>query len=149
MSRLVSRGRRPFALALATAAILSGCMGSGSSTTIDGFKLGVMAACSPPIGADAAALDRSCAGDQQRATAALDAREPGHPAVVSIRMYSDGTQPEPVDVTGDAPPPDPASRHPGPTVTVFVFTLTDGSTRATGVACPESGPCVGVASYPT
>ncbi len=84
------------------------------------------------------------------ATAALDARDPGHAAVVSMTKYSDGTQPEPVDVTGNAPTPTPApTRHPGPMVFVFVFKLADGSTRATGVACTDNPPsCVGVGSYP-
>ncbi len=73
--------------------------------------------------------------------------------------FTDGTQPEPVDVTGNAPTPTPApTAHAGPLVTVFVFELADGSIRATGVACPAylkdnaivavKGPCVGVGSYP-
>jgi hypothetical protein len=86
----------------------------------------------------------------ERATAALDARDPGHAAIVSMTKYSDGTQPEPVDVTGNAPTPTPPpTRHPGPNVFVFVFKLADGSTRATGVACTGNPPtCVGVGSYP-
>jgi hypothetical protein len=91
----------------------------------------------------------SCAGQSALALAALDARDPSHAAVISTGMYSDGTQPEPVDVTGNAPTPTPPpTEHPGPLVTVFVFTLADGSVRATGVACPESRSCVGVGSYP-
>jgi hypothetical protein len=131
-------------------AILAVAACSGS-TTIDGFTPGAVIVCSPPVSVDAAALDRGCAGNLKRATAALDAREPGHAAVVSVRMYSDGTQPGPIDVSGDAPPPTPAPRHPGPNVTVFVFTLTDGSVRATGVACEDIEPvvCVGVESYPS
>lgn len=78
------------------------------------------------------------------ATAALDARDKGHAAVTSMMRYSDATQPEPVDVTYATP-----TRHPGPQVTVFVFTLADGSTRATGVACTDNPPkCVGLGSYP-
>jgi hypothetical protein len=138
---------RPIVFAAPLLAILiAGCAGS---TWIDGFRLGAVIVCSGPVGVDEATLDRGCAGDFKRATAALDAREPGHAAVVSVEMYSDGTQPGPIDVTGDAPPPTPAPRHPGPDVKVFVFTLADGSKRATGVAC-EDEPlvCVGVGSYP-
>jgi hypothetical protein len=135
-------------LIIATCVALSACVASGS--TVDGFKLGGIVKCSPPVDVDAATLERGCAGDLKRATAALDAREPAHAAVVSVKTYSDGTQPEPIDMTGDGPPPIPAPRHPGPNVTVFVFTLADGSTRATGVACEGTGPlvCVGVGTYP-
>jgi hypothetical protein len=149
ISRITVRMRPALAVAIALSAVLTGCTGAGNTTTIDGFRLGAIEACSPPLVSDAAALDRSCAGYQTRAMAALDAREPGHPAIASIRMYSDGTQPGPIDVTGDAAVPTPAPRHLGPTVTVSVFTLTDGSSRATGVACTEDGPCVGVVSYPS
>lgn len=136
-----------FAASLLASLVVAGCAGS---TTIDGFTLGAEITCSGPVGVDEATLDRGCAGDLKRATAALDAREPGHDAVVSVEMYSDGTQPGPIDVIGDAPPPTPAPRHPGPFVTVFVFTLADGSKRATGVACEDVEPvvCVGVGSYP-
>ena len=120
--------------------------------TVDGFKLGVTVACSPGIGQDAASLDRGCSGYPKRAMAALDAREPGHAAIVAARMYTDGTQPEPVDYSANAPSPTPPpTAHPGPRVTVFVFTLADGSVQATGVACTGNGPtasCVGVGSYP-
>jgi hypothetical protein len=135
-------------LILAAGLGLSGCGPSGS--TVDGFKLGVVVKCSPPVDVDAATLDRSCAGFFKRAMAALDARDPGHAAVVSVATYTDGTQPEPIDMTGDGPPPTPAARHPGPNFTVFVYTLADGSIRATGVACGDVKPtvCVGVASYP-
>jgi hypothetical protein len=83
------------------------------------------------------------------ATAALDARDPGHAEVVGVAMYTDGTQPEPIDVSGNAPTPTPPpTAHPGPRVTVFVFTLADASVRATGVACADARSCVGVGSYP-
>ena len=67
-----------------------------------------------------------------------------------MTMYSDGTQPEPIDVTGGAPTPTPApTSHPGPLVIVFVFELADGSTRATGAACSgRPTGCVGVGVYP-
>jgi hypothetical protein len=120
--------------------------------TVDGFKLGVIAACSPGIDEDAATLDRGCTGYPKRATAALDAREPGHAAIVAQTMYTDGTQPEPVDYSGNAQSPTPPpTEHPGPRVTVFVFTLADGSIRATGVACTGNGvtaSCIGVGAYP-
>lgn len=124
-----------------------------SGDTVDGFKIGVTLACSPGIGLDAAALDRGCAGYPKRALAALDAREPSHPAVVGVAMYSDGTQPEPVDYSANAPSPTPPpTAHPGPRVVVLVYTLADGSVRATGVACTGNGPtssCVGIGAYPS
>jgi len=128
----------------------TGIEGPKPGTTIDGFKLGVIEACSPPVGSlDPALATRSCAGQPALALAALDARDPGHAAVIRTAMFSDGTQPEPVDVSGNAPTPTPPpTAHPGPLVTVFVFTLADGSLRATGVTCPDLGSCVGIGSYP-
>lgn len=123
-----------------------------SGDTVDGFKLGVIVVCSPPVDVDAATLDRGCVGFPKRAMAALDTREPSHAAVVRTGTYSDGTQPEPVDYSRNVPSPTPApTAHPGPLVMVFVFTLADGSIRATGVACTGNGPtssCIGVGSYP-
>jgi hypothetical protein len=81
--------------------------------------------------------------------AALDARDPGHAAIVSTVTCADGTQPGTIDVIGGASPPAEVTRHPGPNVTVFVFKLADGTTRATGVACSgDPVTCVGVGSYP-
>jgi hypothetical protein len=125
--------------------------GACVSTTVDGFALGSIVKCSggiTPVPSTAPA--NACHGGRELATQLLDAREPGHPPVASVEMYADGTQPGPIDVTGDGPPPTPASRHPGPMVTVFLFTLTDGSRRATGLACEPGGgpPCVGIGSYP-
>ena len=129
--------------------MLAGCNASGTPPTVDGFKLGAFEACSLPVGSiDPKYLGSSCGGMIDLASAALDARYPSHAAVVSIKRYGDGTQPGPIDMTGNGPPPTPAPRHPGPEVTVFVFTLADGSVRATGVVCPDSASCVGVSSYP-
>jgi hypothetical protein len=129
--------------------MLAGCNASGTPPTVDGFTLGAFEACSLPIGSiDPKYLGSSCGGMIDLATAALDARYPSHAAVTSIKRYGDGTQPGPIDMTGNGPPPTPAPRHPGPDVTVFVFTLADGSVRATGVVCPDSASCVGVSSYP-
>jgi hypothetical protein len=134
---------------VAAGVALSGCGSTQSSNTIDGFTLGVLVKCSPPVDVDAAALDASCAGFPTRAMAALDARDPGHAAIVSTVTYADGTQPGTTDLTGVASPPLEATRHPGPNVTVFVFKLADGTTRATGVACSgDPMTCVGVGSYP-
>jgi hypothetical protein len=123
-----------------------------SGDTVDGFKLGVIVACSPGVGLTAAELDRGCSGYPARATAALDAREPGHPAIVGVGTYTDGTQPEPLDFSANAPTPTPPpTAHPGPYVIVFVFALADGTYRATGVACTGKGSttsCVGIGAYP-
>ena len=136
------------AVIVAASVALSGCGSTQSSNTIDGFRLGVLVKCSPPVDVDAAALDASCAGFPDRAMAALDARDPGHAAIVSTVAYADGTQPGTIDVTEVASPPAEATRHPGPNVTVFVFKLADGTTRATGVACSgDPVTCVGVGSY--
>jgi hypothetical protein len=138
-------------LVIAAAVGLS-AVGVFGPTTIDGFTLGSIVKCSPPVDVDAAVLEAGCAGDYKRATAALDAREPGHPAIVSIEEYADGTQPGPIDFTGPGVPPTPAPRHPGPNVTVVVFRLADGTSRATGVACTKAPgrrtSCVGIQSYP-
>lgn len=125
---------------VALAVALSGCEAVRSSATafatdptsggtVDGFTLGVPLWCSGPVGSfSSAALDAGCLGDPKRAIAALDARDPGHAAVVSTRSWTDAT-------------------HPG--VSVFVFRLADGSTRATGVACQQAlGSCVGIGSHP-
>jgi hypothetical protein len=129
--------------------MLAGCNASGTPTTVDGFRLGAYEECSLPVGSiDPKYPGSSCGGMIDLATAALDTRYPSHAAVVSIKRYGDGTQPGPIDMTGDGPPPSPAPRHPGPDVTIFVFTLADGSVRATGVVCPDSASCVGVSSYP-
>jgi hypothetical protein len=129
---------------------LSGCGFDGGPTTIDGFTLGAVSHCSPPVDADAATLDATCAGFPKRAVAALDAREPGHAAIIATTMYTDGTQPAAIDVTGSATLPPHATRHPGPDVYVFVFKLADGATKATGVACSgASAHCVGVGAYPS
>jgi len=134
---------------VAAAFAISACSLLQGSTTVDGFTLGALAVCSPPVDVDAAAFDASCAGFPKRAMAALDVRDPGHAPIVATSMYTDGTQPAAIDVTGNDSPPKLATRHPGPDVTVFVFKLADGSTRATGVACSgEPATCVGVGSYP-
>ena len=97
--------------------------------TVDGFTLGIVLKCSGPVGpVSSAALDAGCLGNPKRALAALDARDPGHPAVVSTTSWTDATHPR---------------------VSVFVFRLADGSIRATGVACQDAlGSCVGIGSYP-
>lgn len=147
------RGLRPASALMLTAIALAACS-AGPHTpvagdTIDGFVLGSVESCSPPAGSIEPALDdRSCAGQQALAVATLDRRDPGHATVESVREFADGTQPGPIDVTGDAPLPPLPSRHAGPSVQVFVFSLADGSVRATGVACADSATCVGVGSYP-
>jgi hypothetical protein len=91
----------------------------------------------------------SCTTYPSLAEAALDARDPGHAAVVKVQTFSDGAQPGPIDVTGDASPPPEAASSIDAYVTVFVFTLADGTTRATGVECPRSdAACKGIGSYP-
>ena len=143
MSTPVTRaGPRTIAL------LSSACAGSTRRSDATRFcdrRLQLELGSARPSRCGAARPDMSCAGYLKRATAALDTREPGHPAVVSVAMYADGSQPAPIDVTGDATPPMPAPTHAGPAVTVFVFTLADGSTRATGVACVDGSPpsCVG------
>ena len=119
---------------------------------IDGFTLGEPTGCMGGTdfpGNPTQARHTMCFDFPALARAAFDARDPDHGAIVSVDQYADGTQPSSVDITGDATAPPQATRHPGPAVDVFVFTLADGTRRATGVACNGSGPCVGVGSYPT
>ncbi len=115
---------------------------------IDDFTLGPLAACS--AGTDPKTVaPNSCVTFPTLATDALDARDPGHADIVATKMYGDGSQPGPIDVTGDASPPPAASRTIDSFVYVYVFALADGSVRATGVECPESGTsCKGIESYP-
>jgi hypothetical protein len=68
--------------------------------------------------------------------------------VVGIAMYTDGTQPGSIDVTGDASPPTSFLPPSHSNIYVYVFTLTDGSLRAVGVQCRDSKPCVGLGAYP-
>jgi hypothetical protein len=141
-------------LLVAAVVVLAACASSAgphppaAGDVIDGFVLGPLEKCSSPIGIDPRFADRTCAGQEALATAALESREPGHARIESVRRFADGTQPGPIDVTGPATLPPLPSRHAGRAVEVFVFTLSDGTLRATGTACPESGPCVGVGSYP-
>jgi hypothetical protein len=119
---------------------------------VDGFTLGAPASCMGPTevpGAPTPLPDTVCFDFPALAQGALDARDPNHAGIVSVDQYSDGTQPGSIDVTGAATAPPQATWHPGPAVDVFVFTLADGTRRATGVACDRLGPCVGVGSYPT
>jgi hypothetical protein len=133
----------------ATGSVPTAVIAIGPGVTVDGFVLGAQEACSNPVGAiDPKYADSSCSGMLDLATAALDARDPGHAAIASIGRYADGTQPGPIDVTGNSPVPTAAASHLGPDVTVFIFTLVDGSVRATGVACADSTSCIGVGSYP-
>jgi len=144
------------AFLFAAVAVLVACANSGSPNAhlpatgdvIDGFVLGSPEKCSFPVSIDPRFADRTCAGQEVLARAALDSRDPRHAKVESLQRFADGTQPGPIDVTGAATLPPIPSRHPGPAVQVYVFTLSDGSLRATGAACAESGLCVGVGSYP-
>ena len=142
--------RSAFVLVVLATFMVTACASSTAPVVIDGFTLGAQLVCSPPVDVDAAVVARSCAGDPERAIDALDARDPGHARIVSSKMYADGTQPGPIDVTGNGPVPVQPTRHPGPNVTVVVFTLADGSVRATGAACSLDVPtvCVGVPAYP-
>jgi hypothetical protein len=143
--------RTIFMLALAGTVVLGVFAVLSRPTTIDGFTLGVMVKCSPPL--DPAAIGTSCASYPSRALAAFEELQPDHPAVVATEVFADGTQPGPIDFTGPGIPPTPAPRHPGPDVTIVVFTLEDGTKRAVGIACSKPDPtqrtvCKGVTSYP-
>ena len=119
-----------------------------TGNVIDGFTLGVRVECSGPVGSVPSGFI-GCASYPDLAIAALDARDQGHAAIVATAAFTDATQAGPIDVTGGASPSMPVSVAPGNVVTVFVFTLADGSVRATGVRCSESGHCVAVAGATT
>ena len=114
-----------------------------TGSVIDGFTLGARAECSGFVGSVHPDVI-GCGSYPELAVAALDARDKGHAAIVSTVMFTDATRPGAIDVTGDASPSIPKSAGSGGVVTVFVFTLADGSIHATGVKCSEPGPCVGV-----
>lgn len=132
-----------------TPSVIPTTQGSGpkvvieTGSVIDGFTLGVPVKCSGPVGPVPSDVI-GCGNYPELAVAALDARDKGHTAIVSMVTFTDATQSGPIDVTGDASPSIPKSAGSGGVVTVFVFTLADGSIHATGVKCSESGPCVGV-----
>jgi hypothetical protein len=132
-------------------AVLSGCSVVGGSSTIDGFVVGSLVACSSGVGVPTPAPSehtcyRDAVRDEGLARAALDTRDPHHAAIVSFTRFTDGTQPT-NDFTGGGTPVY-RSPHPGPNVTVYVFKLADGSTVATGAACDGPDNCYGVGSYP-
>jgi len=114
-----------------------------TGSVIDGFTLGVPVKCSGPVGPVPSDVI-GCGSYPALAVAALDARDAGHPAIVSTVTFTDATQSGPIGVNGDASPSMAKSVGPGGVVTVFVFTLADGSTHAMGVKCSESEPCVAV-----
>jgi hypothetical protein len=145
-------------MVLAFVFLVSACVGTTSSAgretglVIDGFTLGEETSCMGPTdvpGAPTPPPDTTCFDFEALARAALDARDHKHAAIVSVDTYADGTQPGSVDITGDATAPPQGTRHPGPAVDVFVFTLADGTRRATGIVCTGSRPCAGVGFYPT
>lgn len=131
----------PSAIPTTQASALKVVIETGS--VIDGFTLGVPVKCSGPVGPVPSDVI-GCGSYPELAVAALDARDKSHSAIVSTVTFTDATHSGPVDVTGDASPSIPESAGSGGVVTVFVFTLADGSIHATGVKCSESGPCVGV-----
>jgi hypothetical protein len=144
--------RGPHSAVAITGAFLA-VLAAGCAATIDGFEPGGLVKCSPPLVSDPVLLERSCAGDLGRATKALDEREPGHSAIIEWHEFADGRVPSPIDVTGDGPVPTPNSAPTNWSVTVFVFTLADGSKRATGVLCVKDlsthqSSCTGIGSYP-
>jgi len=149
MPGMPSRQRSPLPALFLIPVLAIGCSraAAGAPTTgstVDGFKLGAPAACSPPVGVDASRYAASCAGWPEKAVSALDAEDPGHAKVVSIQTFADGAQAGPIDVTGASPLP--AGPLTASTRTIFVFTLADGSTRATAVVCDTGGTCTGAAS---
>lgn len=102
----------------------------GAGPIVDGFPLGLPAAC---------AL-RQCDEWIRLGLSALEDREPEHAEVLNVRIYRE-------DLTN------PLLFEPGViharsgTLVVVVFELADGAKRATGVYCGV-GPCIGLASYP-
>jgi hypothetical protein len=100
---------------------------------VDGFPIGSPVAC----GLQA----EPCSVYVALALAALDAREPGHPGMVSATPYvEDMSNPKIFDQT--------VMYTRSGSVIAVVFRLADGSTRAAGAACVGVAPCFGVATYP-
>jgi hypothetical protein len=142
-----SRACWPAIVFLLLVALVAGCTG-----TIDGFVPGSIVKCSGGIGPIPPGVV-TCGDYPRLAIGALDTREPGHAAIVQTEMFSDGRVPGPIDVTGDGPPPTPNHAPTNWSITVFVFTLADGSKRATGVLCVKDvathqSSCAGIGRYP-
>jgi hypothetical protein len=129
----VISGKRAFLVgfvAVALAGVLAVvALRSPGATIVDGFPLGTRLECAT-----------ACSAVIDMATGALDARDPGHAPVVSAVPYHD------LDPCSDGTSPVPCVRD--STLTVVVFRLADGSTRAAGVACIGVAPCVAAESYP-
>ena len=134
----VIRGRRTAPVlvlaGLALASLFASRHAPLAGDTIDGFLLGSALYWSPPVGPiDPALEDRLYPNELGLATSVLDRRDPGHARLISVQEFADGIQP---------------ARDPGPLVSIFVFTLADGSVHATAVSCADSAPCGGLGSYP-
>jgi hypothetical protein len=99
---------------------LWGCVAApGAGSIVDGFPLDGLV--NPVPGADVAAL----------AVQALDKRLPGHAAIITSSAHGE-------DLTNTTIYPDQPVGRSG-TMTVYLFTLADGSYHAAGVYCGVGG----------
>jgi hypothetical protein len=98
---------------------------SGSVDRVDGWPIGPPADCGGPAAV-------SCERMTKAATSALDARDPGHAAIASVRLFEEGA------ITNALGQRVLMTRSLEMQVAEFV--LADGSSKAVGVADWPSGP---------
>ena len=114
---------RSFLVAVLSLAALAGCNAGvtsvGPNTVVNGWSIGDLGGCAQP-GACAKLIDAARAG--------LDAREPGHPAVVTATYHGEGLYP---NLDGDLGQIFRSGA--GGFTGVVLFLLADGTYRAIGV----------------
>ncbi|HZM73919.1 MAG TPA: hypothetical protein VFC71_11155 [Candidatus Polarisedimenticolia bacterium] len=134
----MGRATRLLLIACAVATLLIGAeavhrlLNPFEGTFVDSFPIGEPIAC---------VSNSRCDEDLALATSALDRRDPGHAPIVETRLFQADAR-----MTSHRDEIDKGLLL-IPPVTVVVFKLADGSTRATGVACPGVAGCAGIASY--
>jgi len=98
--------------------LLTGCSSPGQIGQVDGWSIGVGAACAPN--------DARCLQMVEVATARLDERDAGHAPIAQVSVHAEGMYPNDDGSMGEV------IRSGGPPK-VVVFVLADGSRRAIGV----------------
>jgi hypothetical protein len=123
---------RRLMLAMALSGAAAACGPSAvAGTVLDGYPVGTLVRdCGPDGGA--------CGDVAVLALLALDAREPGHPAPISIQQFD----PDMTGVCDSAQLCVFSSQQ-----SIVVFTFADGERRATGYQCPGVSPCVGTLAW--
>jgi hypothetical protein len=103
-------------VAALTALAVSGCMLAPGGSVVDGWSTGDPVDCT---------RNDECDDFIPAATTGLDRRDPGHPAIIEVRLHLQGEPGQPILETCSGGCP-----------VVAVFQLIDGSVRAIGVGTP-------------